>query len=222
MSGLAPVEDRWGFVHRFVPGSGGAGGLTLLLLHGTGGGEDDLIPLARQLAPGAALLSPRGKVLEHGMPRWFRRLAPGVFDEDDLQRRARELAAFVGSAAGHYGLDAARIIALGYSNGANIASAVMLLEPGLLAGGILLRPMVPFEPSDPPDLSGTRVLLAGGRHDPIAPPDHVERLAALLRGAGSQVTIHWHAGGHELGQDDLRAAGAWLGPGPAGTGPISP
>ena len=147
------------FIHRFQPGSV-TGAAPLLLLHGTGGDENDLLPLGAALSPGAALLSPRGQVLEHGMPRFFRRLAEGVFDEDDVRRRAAELAAFVTETGQRYGLAAP--IAVGFSNGANIAAALLLTHPGVLSGAVLLRAMVPL--SEPPavDLQGTPVLILYG------------------------------------------------------------
>ena len=173
------------YVLRFepapVPGTGG----TLLLLHGTGGNENDLLPVGRAIAPGAALLSPRGRVLEHGMPRFFRRLAEGVFDHEDLVARTHELADFVAECAKHYGFDAKRVVAVGFSNGANIAASMMLLRPETLAGAILLRAMVPFEPKTPPDLRGRRALVAAGKADPIVKPENSERLAAILREAGA-------------------------------------
>nr|CAA9258320.1 Carboxylesterase [uncultured Armatimonadetes bacterium] len=198
------------FVHRFVPAQQADRPVTLLLLHGTGGSEDDLLPLGQSLLPGAGLLSPRGKVLENGMPRFFRRLAEGVFDEEDVRRRAEELADFVAASAQAYGFDPLRVLAVGYSNGANIAAAVLLLRPETLAGAVLLRPMVPLVPETMPDLSGRPLFLAAGRRDPIVSPAQTEQLAALLRSAGADVTLHWHPGGHGLGQDDLAAAGEWL------------
>ena len=203
------------FLHRFEPAPPGGGGETLLLLHGTGGNENDLLPIGRTVAPGTALLAPRGRVLEHGMPRFFRRLAEGVFDVADLRARAHELADFVAHAAKRYAFDAARVVAVGFSNGANIASAVMLLRPECLAGSILLRPMVPFAPggADPPatgaPLAGRRVLVAAGRADPIVPASESEQLATLLSGAGAEVTLHWSPGGHTLDRSDLTAASAW-------------
>ncbi len=196
------------FQHRFVPGER-AQAPPLLLLHGTGGDEDDLIGLGRMVAPGAALLSPRGKVLENGMPRFFRRLAEGVFDETDVRVRAHELADFVAAAREHYGLAAP--IALGYSNGANIAAAVMLLRPEALAGGILLRAMVPLaQPAARADLSDKRVLIVSGARDPILPPANAARLAAMLEAAGAQVDTHVLPGGHELSQADVTLAQQWL------------
>lgn len=199
-----------GFAHRFVPAGPAGPPVTLLLLHGTGGDEEDMIPLGRALAPGAALLSPRGKVLENGNPRFFRRLAEGVFDEEDLVLRTHELAEFVEKAAATYGFDAERVVAVGYSNGANIAASLMLLHPDLLAGGILLRPMVPFVPPELPDLMGKQVLVAGARHDPVVPPSETERLVALLREAGADVVVQWQPGGHAVGPEDLEAARRWL------------
>src|SRR5437588_9417037 len=147
------------FIHEFVPGSSER---TLLLLHGTGGNERDLIPLGHELDPGAALLSPRGKVLEHGMPRFFRRLAEGVFDLEDLTRRTHELADFVADAATRYGFDPRNVIAVGFSNGANIAASLLLLRPETLAAAVLFRPMIPLVPETLPDLSRVPVFIAAG------------------------------------------------------------
>src|SRR5476651_1483209 len=166
-----------GLIHRFVPATQ-AGLAPLLLLHGTGGDENDLLPLGEQLSPGAALLSPRGKVLENGMPRFFRRLAEGVFDLDDLKARTQELADFVGQARNIYGLAAP--IAVGFSNGANIAASLLLTQPDVLAGAVLLRAMLPFEPQPIPDLSGKPVLLLSGSNDPMMPAAARDRLAAIL------------------------------------------
>ena len=203
------ADELAGFAHRYVPAEGDDAN-TLLLLHGTGGDENDLLPLGRMLDPGAALLSPRGKVLEHGMPRFFRRLAEGVFDEEDLVRRTHELAGFVEEAAREYGLDGGRIWAVGFSNGANIAASLLLLHPGLLAGAVLLRAMVPFEPDVTPDLAGTQVYLAAGRSDTMIPPENTEKLAKLLRNAGADVTLDWQPGGHGIGRAEVEAARRWL------------
>ena len=199
-----------GFEHVFKPAQN-PGAPTLLLLHGTGGDEHDMLPLGG-LAPGAALLSPRGKVLENGMPRFFRRLAEGVFDVEDLKVRANELADFVIAAAAHYRVDPSRVVAMGFSNGANIASALMLLRPGVLKGAILLRAMVPFEPDEDPaaPLSGARVLISNGRIDPIASPEETERLAKLLQRAGADVEVHWQPAGHQLMPSDFAVAKTWL------------
>ena len=197
------------FVHQFVRATV-KNDATLLLLHGTGGDERDLLPIGRALDPAAGLLSPRGRVLESGAPRFFRRLAEGVFDLEDLAVRTDELAEFVTAAAHHYGFDESRVIAVGYSNGANIAASLLLRRPHVLAGAILFRPMVPFEPATPPDLHRARVFIGAGRRDPIVPPGQPPRLQQILMEAGAAVEMHWHPGGHELGEDDLQAAKGWL------------
>jgi predicted esterase len=199
-----------GFIHRFVPAPDPATAPTLLLLHGTGGDENDLLSLGSELGPEANLLSPRGKVLESGMPRFFRRLAEGVFDLEDLRVRTHELADFVVAAVQTYGFDPSRITSVGFSNGANIAASVFLLRPETLAGGILFRAMVPLEPDSPPNLTGRSVLMCEGQHDPIVPRENAERLAELLRGAGAEVTLAWQAGGHGLTREDIRIAKEWL------------
>lgn len=195
------------FIHEFVPGRSDR---TLLLLHGTGGNERDLIPLGHELDPDASLLSPRGKVLENGMPRFFRRLAEGVFDLDDLQKRTHELADFVASAAQHYESDMKRIIAIGYSNGANILASILLLRPEILSTAILFRAMVPLVPERVPDLSATRMLISEGDHDPIVSAAEAGRLADLFRSAGANVTIRFFSSGHELTSDDVDLAREWL------------
>ena len=197
------------FAHRFVPAAR-PGLPSLLLLHGTGGNEDDLLPLGERLLPGAARLSPRGQVLEHGMPRFFRRLAEGVFDLDDLRRRTSELADFVDAARTRYDLGPLPPVAVGLSNGANIAAAMLLLRPGTLGGALLLRPMVPLVPDPMPVLSGVPVQINAGTADPIVTPAQSEALAALLRRAGAAVTIDWVRGGHGLTQQDLELGARFL------------
>lgn len=197
------------FIHRFITPAGHPG-VTLLLLHGTGGNENDLIPLGQELLPGAALLSPRGRVLENGMPRFFRRLAEGIFDQEDLRRQTDELARFVSDASRKYGLENDHIIAVGYSNGANIAGSLLLTHHEILSGAVLLRPMVPFRPKTPPHLASVPVLLAGGLNDRIVPPEQTSALAEILEAAEALVSVHWHAGGHELGEDDFTSAKEWL------------
>jgi phospholipase/carboxylesterase/glyoxalase family protein len=199
-----------GFVHRFVPAQNGDR-RTLLLLHGTGGTEDDLLDIGRVLLPTAALLSPRGKVLENGMPRFFRRLQEGVFDIEDLKTRTHELSDFIAAASAAYDLDAQKIVAVGYSNGANIAGSTLLLRPGVLRGAVLLRPMVPLVPEQSPDLSSTHVWMGAGRRDPIVPPENTQRLAQMLQTYGAEVSLRWHAGGHELARDEMEDAATWLG-----------
>lgn len=205
--------DALGFIHRYIPparGAAPAGATTLLLLHGTGGDEEDLVPLGRALLPGAGLLSPRGRVLERGAPRFFRRLAEGVFDLEDLARRTDELARFLDGAARTYKLDRDGIVAVGFSNGANIAASLLLRRPGALRGAVLLSPMVPFEPDSAPALAGTPVFIAAGQADQISPPAEAERLAQLLRDGGADVTLHWSPGGHQVGRDAMEAAHAWV------------
>ena len=202
-------EGSLGFVHRFVR-AGTPDAPALLLLHGTGGDENDLLPVGRMLDERAALLSPRGRVLEHGMPRFFRRLAEGVFDQEDLVNRTRELAEFIEHAVNEYDIDPRRLFAVGFSNGANIAASLLLTYPRLLDGAILLRAMVPFEPERTPDLSGTPVYLAAGRSDPLVPPENTERLARLLREAGADITLDWQPGGHGIGRAEVEAARDWL------------
>lgn len=206
----APSDDL-GFTHVFraAPQPGAP---TLLLLHGTGGDEHDMLPLGG-LWPGANLLSPRGRVLERGMPRFFRRLAEGVFDVEDVERRAHELADFITAAALRYGFDPARVVALGFSNGANIASAVLLSRPGVLKGAALLRAMVPFEPDSDAaatPLTGTRVLISNGEEDPMVPAPETERLARLLQRQGADVEVHWQPAGHQLMPSDFGTIKAWL------------
>jgi phospholipase/carboxylesterase/glyoxalase family protein len=196
-------------VHRFIPASGNEQ-RTLLLLHGTGGDENDLVPLGRALLPGAAMLSPRGNVIENGMSRFFRRLAEGVFDQRDLEQRTVELARFIDEAAAVYGFDRDRVIAVGFSNGANIAASVMLRGTGALHRAVLLSPMVPFEPASPPALQGDSVFIGAGRADPIVPVEQVERLAELFADADAGVEVFWHRGGHTITNDELEAARRWL------------
>lgn len=196
------------FLHRWEPSTKGAP--TLLLLHGTGGSEHDLIDLGRSLLPKANLLSPRGQVSEHGMARYFRRLAEGVFDLDDLKVRTGDLARFVAEAAGAYGFDPTRVVAVGYSNGANIAASLLLSGLPTLAGAVLLHPMVPFEPGVPPDLAGVPVLVTAGLQDPMVPPHLTTRLVELLTAGGATVETHWQPGGHNLSRNELEAAHEWV------------
>lgn len=195
------------FIHRFKPATE-PGRPPLLLLHGTGGNEDDLLPLGGMIAPGSAQLSPRGKVLEGGMPRFFRRLAEGVFDEEDVRRRAHELADFIAQAREAYNLAAP--VAVGFSNGANIAAAVLQLRPEALAGAALLRAMVPLQ--DPPaaDLAGKPALILSGASDPIVPADNAKRLASLLQAAGATVEHRMLPTGHGLSQTDVALTKTWI------------
>ena len=207
------MTEEVDFIHRFEPGSDDGVSPTLLLLHGTGGTEDDLVPLARQLAPGSALLSPRGKVLEGGvLTRFFRRHGEGMLDIEDLKDRTDELAGFVRRAAGEYGFDPAALVALGFSNGANVATTLLFRHPDLLAGAALLRPMLPYRPDPLPDLSAKRVLVDAGAADPMVPADQPPALAELLSEAGAEVTFQLSPGaGHGLVEDDLDALVVWFG-----------
>jgi phospholipase/carboxylesterase len=183
---------------------------TLILLHGTGGNEHDLVPLAQRMIPGCGILGIRGNVSENGMARYFRRLSEGVFDVVDLQKRAVELATFIREASGKYGIDLSEACAIGYSNGANIATAMHFLEPGLLTKSIHFRPMVPLVPETAPDLSGTRVLLTFGSFDPLMPTGEEDRLTGLFEQYGSSVTSHTEQTGHQLVGGDIDKAIAWL------------
>lgn len=194
--------------HIFKQGSN-AEAPVLLLLHGTGGTEQDLLPLAEMIDNTASVLSVRGNVLENGMPRFFRRLAEGVFDEEDLIFRTQELHDFLGRAAEEYKFDRKRVVAIGYSNGANIAGSLLFHIPGSLQGAILHHPMVPRRGIELPDLTDTPVFIAAGRRDPICPAQETEELEKLLSGAGASVTVHWEEGGHQLTRTEVMAASKW-------------
>ena len=197
------------FEYVYQPGAAPSA-RTLLLLHGTGGTEHDLLPIAGMIDPAANVLSPRGRVLEGSMPRFFRRLAEGVFDLDDLRLRTRELAGFVRDAAAHYKFDATQVTAVGFSNGANIAASLLLLEPGVLAGAILFRAMVPIVPDPLPSLAGTRILMSNGRVDSMIPAAQAEQLAAMFERCGADLTIEWQPGGHKLTNQDVALARQWF------------
>jgi phospholipase/carboxylesterase len=201
------AAQQLGFIHRFIPGLEAARA-PLLLLHGTGGDEHDLLPLAERIAPGRTVLSPRGKVTEQGLTRFFHRSADGVWDVHDLKRRTAELAQFVQRARAAYTLP--KPIALGYSNGANIAWSMLLTEPDLLAGAILLRATLPFDPRPLPDLRDIPVLLIAGDRDELVPVQGAGLLAALLGEAGANVTYEVLRSGHGLTELDLTLAAEWL------------
>ncbi len=198
------------YQHVFQPGTDPTAA-PLLLLHGTGGNELDLLPLARALSPASAVLSPRGDVSEHGANRFFARLAEGLFDPAEVTRRTHALADFIAAASKHYGLDPSRLTAVGFSNGANIAATVLQLRPTVLGGAILLRSMVVLDqPAATASLTGKRVLLLNGTADPIVPVEHPPRLAALLRAGGADVTQQMVAASHGLVAADLTTAKSWL------------
>ncbi|RED56644.1 alpha/beta hydrolase [Cohnella phaseoli] len=183
---------------------------TLLLLHGTGGTEQDLLPLAERISQGSSILSVRGNVLENGMPRFFRRLAEGVFDMEDLEFRTKELHAFLDQAAGEYGFARNNVVAVGYSNGANIAGSLLFYYANSLRGAILHHPMVPRRDLQLPDLAGVPVFIGAGENDPICTPQETGELQALLTGAGAEVALHWEQFGHRLTATEADAAAQWF------------
>ncbi|KRF10725.1 alpha/beta hydrolase [Paenibacillus sp. Soil787] len=182
----------------------------LVLFHGTGGTERDLLPLAQAISPTSSVLSVRGNVLENGMPRFFRRLAEGIFDEEDLIFRTKELYDFLDQAAVEHGFDRNNLVAIGYSNGANIAGSLLFHYPDALRGAILHHPMVPLRGIQLPDLSGIPVFIGAGRNDPICSPQETEELQKLLSEAGSPVVVHWEQAGHQLTRSEVEAAGTWF------------
>jgi len=205
------VSVRLDFIHKFIPATKLNNKITLLLLHGTGGNEDDLIPLASELAPGSSILSPRGKVLENGMPRFFRRFAEGIFDVEDLKNRTNELSGFIKAASSRYGFDPNSIVGVGYSNGANIGTSLLFLHPGVLHGAVLFRPMVPLVPEKQPDLTGNPVYVSAGVTDPIVARSETEKLVKMLREYGADVTLSWVNTGHALVGQEVQDAKVWLG-----------
>ncbi|MBU8879006.1 alpha/beta hydrolase [Bacillus sp. FJAT-29790] len=182
---------------------------TLLLLHGTGGNELDLLPLAGKIDEAASVLSVRGNVLENGMPRFFRRLAEGVFDEEDLVFRTKELYEFLDEASQKYEFDRTNIVAVGYSNGANIAASLLFHYQDALKGAILHHPMVPRRGIDLPDLSGRSVFIGAGTNDPICTPKESEDLHSILKSANANVHLHWENRGHQLTFEEVNAAAEW-------------
>src|ERR1051325_2886810 len=208
------MSEALGFEHRFVPATEGPDSSkpVLLLLHGTGGDENNLLSLGRTLSPGSALLSPRGQVNEGGALRFFRGIREGVFDQEDLSRRTIELAEFIAAAAKRYRFQTDDVVAVGFSNGANIAGSLLLRRPGLVKRAALLSPMIPFEPETKPDLRGTSVFIGAGRMDAMVPIEQSERLAALLRECGAEVAIHWDVGGHVITPGEVKAAQRWIAP----------
>ena len=204
-------SSELGFIHQFIPASTRPDQVTLLLLHGTGGNEQDLIPLGQELYPRAAILSPRGKVQESGMPRFFRRLAEGIFDIEDLKFRTHELADFVRKASKVYKFDLRYIISIGYSNGANIASSLLLIHPEIITSAVLFRAMVPFIPKKVPNLTGKNIFIGAGQYDPIVSRKQTETLFGFFEKAGANVVLHFEENsGHELGYDEISAAKDWL------------
>jgi predicted esterase len=204
-----PAPDDLGFIHVYREPSR-PDAPVLVLFHGTGGDENDLLPLGEAIDPGAGLLSPRGKVMENGMPRFFRRIAVGVFDVEDLKLRAGELATFLDRARERYALQERMFVAVGYSNGANIAGGILLLHPAAFDAAVLILAMVPFVPDPFPSLGGMPVLIRNGRRDPTIPPLEGERLASLLGQAGARVDLEWSDTGHELTAPTVARAREWI------------
>lgn len=200
-------------VHVWDPSASGSA-RTLLMLHGTGGDENDLLAVAQAVDPDANVLSPRGRVLENGAPRFFARFGPGKLDVEDLKRRTHDLADFVLEASKDYGFDPARLVVFGYSNGANIGASLLFLRPEVLAGAVLARAMMPYEPAKPPRLAGKRALLLAGEHDPYSQRPVTERLAAVLREAGAEVAVNLAPSGHDLTPADVALARRWVQEGP--------
>ncbi|MDH2900361.1 MAG: alpha/beta hydrolase [archaeon] len=195
-----------GFAHNFVQGKKESKNQTILLLHGTGGNENDLIPLGHEIAPDSSLLGVRGKVLENGMPRYFRRFGEGVFDIEDLKFRTKELANFVKEASKHYRFDLDLTVAIGYSNGANIAASLLVMRPEILRGAILFRAMLPFSPEKLPRLSGKLIFLSAGKFDSLTSPSQVEDLKDLLEKYGAHVSLNWESSDHSLTQEEAKKA----------------
>jgi len=204
------MSEKLGLTHKYIPSSHPGNHSTLLLLHGTGGNENSLIPISELILPGAAVLSPRGNILENDMPRFFRRIAEGVFDMQDLKERTKELAKFIEESAKIYDFDTDSFIAVGYSNGANIALSVILTFPGLITKAILFHPMIPFVPTTPPDLSNTSILITAGTNDPIVDSDETNDLYTLLQSYGANIEIYWHELGHNLTSDELSRTAEFL------------
>ena len=221
---MVKTKTDLSFIHRFMPPKKVSGSekakqgaiegktfTTFLLLHGTGGNEEDLISLAYELDKSAAILSPRGKVLENGItPRFFRRLAEGVFDLEDLKFRTSELADFVIDASKTYDFDLQNVIAVGYSNGANIAASMLLLHPEILSSAILFRAMVPLVPKTLPDLSNNHIFMSSGLYDPIVSKQEAENLFGLFKKSGANIALSWQESGHELTMKEIRKAKEWL------------
>lgn len=198
-------------IHQFIPAAAMPGqAYTLLLLHGTGGDENSLLGLANHFGDGFNYLSPRGQVLENGMPRFFHRLTEGVFDQEDLRQRTANLAAFIREAARQHGFDTKKIIALGYSNGANIAASLLLSGESIIKHAVLLHAMVPFVPDTLPELHGSWVLLTAGENDPIVPAANTSALADLLNNAGAEVEMCWHLSGHTLIEEEIKRTQLFL------------
>ena len=208
MRNLTSLDDL-GFVHRFEPATV-PGAPALLLLHGASGDENSLIAFGKAMAPGAALLSPRGQVIERGMARFFRRDGEGGFDQADVEARTNDLVLFVERACTAYQMPRAKLVAAGFSNGANMAASLLLRCPEAFCGAALMRGMVPFTPQRPVDLQRRPVLILSGVDDPIVATDEVAELADIFRAANAEVTLNWETAGHTLCQGDVLIAFDWM------------
>lgn len=180
-----------------------------LLLHGTGGDENDLIQLAKMIDPQAGILSLRGNIDENGMNRFFERKAMGVLDEESLKKETVKLYDFLNAAASEYHFKKEQLVVLGYSNGANIASSLLFHYKDAFNQGMLLHPMVPLRTVELPDLSRQRLFIGAGENDPICPPEETEELEQMLSKTGASITMYWGKDGHSLSQNELNAASMW-------------
>lgn len=190
------------YIHKLLPGEPGSP--LVFALHGTGGDENQLIGFARELVPGATVVSPRGDVSEMGAARFFRRTGEGVYDMDDLARATAKMAGFVEAHVA--AAKPSQVFGLGYSNGANILASVLFAAPEKFDAVALMHPLIPFAPEIDGSLAGRRVLITAGRRDPICPPELTGRLDAYLRDAGADVWLEWHEGGHEVRPNEIEAA----------------
>ena len=204
------MDNGLGFIHKYIPPANPLSLDTLVLFHGTGGDEDSMVQIGSTVSQESGLLSPRGKILENGMPRFFRRLSEGVFDHEDMKDRTIELVKFINSASKEYGYDLRKLSALGYSNGANIAASIILTFPGVFKNAVLFHPMIPFKPDNLPDLSGTRILITAGTNDPVVNPEESEGLKELFQDSGAIMEILWSDKGHSLTQEELERARIFL------------
>jgi predicted esterase len=204
------ISEQLSYAHNFIAAKKIGHPLTLLLLHGTGGDEFDMIPLGRRLESAANILSPRGNVLENGLPRFFKRSSEGVFDKEDIKKRTQELAEFTEKASTTYNFDLDKIVAVGFSNGANIAASLLLFFPRLLAGAMLFRPMLPIMPETEPNLSKIPVLILAGLYDTTVPKYQPKRLSDLLCKAGANASLRWQEAGHTITEKEIDQAREWL------------
>ena len=196
------------YVHRARPGAPGAP--ILFVFHGTGGDENQFFDFGSRLLPGATVISPRGDVSEHGAARFFRRKAEGVYDCDDLARATERMSEFVTANRERY--ESSAVLGLGFSNGANNLANIMIEKPGLFESGVLMHPLIPFQPGDRKSGEKAHVLITAGQHDPISPVPLTTELAEYYKRQGDAVTLEWHAGGHEIRPNEIEAAKTFFAP----------